>query len=329
MRSEVYLATSFGVTTKRDGKENCFCACYNPKKYIITPSISKATQVVMVKAVHMQSFASQDPPGGKQNIKYEQHRPFEGESVAVPNNNNPSSVRHEAHHSNMYPPPYYPRVHAVNRSKHYTGQHYRGASRSHHSYQRVEGTNANVRSRHYVENTSFPPHPPTSSYNTNPAHPHRYLAVDERRFDHRHYEAHQSRYHHQQNRVREGGANHVPQYGHDHAANALATMNRRPVVFPSHKDIFKSPQNFRSGRNQPLQTIVPNKLLEVDEKKVAQTATKDKPSPAFNRGEENSRSLTADKFLKSPVSMCFERMLGAGKLMQSVFSAQFLYYFRS
>lgn len=102
---------------------------------------------------------------------------------------------------------------------------------------------------------------------------------------------------------------HDSSYYHRHALE-----NREPLQSIGLEKSSKHNQR----RALPLQTVVPNRMemsrgMDDDTKKQS-------PEPPESVGKEQKPNGISLKFIKSPVTMCFERMLGAGASPRCLFS---------
>ena len=267
----------------------------------------------MVKAVHI-SQVSAGAEGMMQHQRREQDRMHTG----IPTNTSHRTAKsshalvHPNGSYNMYPPPYYPRNPPLNGSNHATVQNHRGPLRSHRPYSSVvRGTPTYVDgpSRYMAENAPVPSRSQGTSYTSKHAQSHRYTSVDARRVDQRQYDPSFRRYPHpRENRFPEGDMC-PPPLGYQH------TMDPPPGVLPSYnKTVSKGSERYRDGRQRPLQTIVPNKQEKTQI--VEQKPSTDKTPCNSSRNHNQENGANVSKLFKSPVTMCFERMLGAGKCVQ-------------
>lgn len=200
----------------------------------------------------------------------------------------------------QYPPSYYPQNHDINGPKHATAPHHRGSSRPDPAFSRAE------RPRYMVETTSRPPQPRGNSYGSKYVRSHRFAKVDVPPHpDHRRHDVfyRQHNYPHEKTCGEIDGR--LPPSGNRHA------LDLPHVQFPSYKQPSKNSQRIHDGHYQPLQTIVPNKHGESKETERKAPAEK----PVFLRRSIQENSSVPPKCMKSPVTLCFERMLGAGKFL--------------
>ena len=267
----------------------------------------------MVKAVHVSQVSA-----GVEGMMQQQRREPERIKAGMPTNtthrtaNSSHALVHPNGSYNMYPPPYYPRNPATNGSNHSTRQNHRGPSRPHRPYSSVvrgTPTYADGPPRYMAENAPIPSRSQGTSYTSKHGQSHRYTSVDARRVDHRQYNQSYRRYPHpRENRFPEGDKR--PSGYH-------LAMDPPPGVLPSYnKAVTKGSESNRDGRQLPLQTIVPNKQEKTEI--VERTPSTDKtPVSGNNSRNHNQENRTnPSKLFKSPVTMCFERMLGAGKCVQ-------------
>eukprot|EP00977_Amphora_coffeiformis_P013688 scaffold3648_cov149-Amphora_coffeaeformis.AAC.2 len=206
------------------------------------------------------------------------------------------------------PAVYYGGNHSMNACPLSTGHHHSSGDR--HPFPPVEAYTDGGSHRYMMSHHGYYPHPPGMVFPSKHRHARRYPTVAPHHPEKHAYES-------THGRCSQTVESHPSDNTVGEEPNPLPPTNKHGMVLPPPSRPPLVNRSVRSGegrevRNLPLQTVVPNKG-KMETPIAKKSVNMDKSSRQTNNGQENRGAVM--KFIKSPVTMCFERMLGAANYL--------------
>ena len=258
----------------------------------------------MVKLVQIHQLASKEVPTG-QLVQHEQGASAGQDAEArihsskpLSNEQNLSTVTKNCnypHHSSLYSHGKHCDV-AFQQSRH----RYRNSSLSFHYH--GSASNGHAPTGHPIGHENYPLYHREGSRPPKPYDNNYYNTIDAHRVDHRHYASAYYHYRHRLERRHRDIGKHLSPTGRNNA------MSSKPNPLYLNKK-FEIEQHDRDEKGLPLRSVEADQRSEKMYSKSNGTG-QGNCSHTTSLDQENSKNIS--NALKSPVTMCFERMLGAG-----------------